>query len=185
MQRILALKSVDWRAFASRERVLAYRDGVLLPHLRRYGWLWAGLVAAILAFNAFFTLAITVTQSLPQHVFLVVKGDLDLKRGDYFAFHWAGGGPYPAGLSMVKQVRGMAGDVVTTQSRDIYLNGEYLSTAKRFSKAGAPLALGRTGVIPPRHFYAYAPHPDSLDSRFALTGWVSLDRVAGRAIPVF
>jgi conjugal transfer pilin signal peptidase TrbI len=47
------------------------------------------------------------------------------------------------------------------------------------------LALGPTGVIPANHFYVYAPHKDSLDSRFALTGWIPLERVSGRAIPLF
>jgi conjugal transfer pilin signal peptidase TrbI len=60
-----------------------------------------------------------------------------------------------------------------------------MSSAKPRSQTGEPLVLGPTGVIPANHFYVYAPHKDSLDSRFALTGWIPLERVSGRAIPLF
>ena len=166
-------------------RWLVYWHTEMIPHLRRNWLFWGGLVGAILLFNAFFTLAITVTESLPYRVFVVIKGDLNIKRGDYIAWRWAGGGPYKAGLSFVKQVRGMQGDTVTTEGRDFYVNGEHMSTAKPRTRTGEPLALGPTGVIPANHFYVYAPHKDSLDSRFALTGWIPLERVSGRAIPLF
>ena len=52
-------------------RWLVYWHTEMIPHLRRNWLSWGGLVGAILLFNAFFTLAITVTQSLPYHVFLV------------------------------------------------------------------------------------------------------------------
>jgi len=177
--------STDYRLETLWTRWLAYWDNEMIPHLRRNWLFWSGLVGAILLFNAYFTLAITVTQSLPYHVFLVVKGDLDVRRGDYVAWRWAGGGPYKPGLSFLKQIRGMPGDTVTSVGRDFYVNGNYMSTAKPRARSGAPLALGPTGVIPPNHFYVYAPHKDSLDSRFALTGWVPLERVTGRAIPLF
>lgn len=172
-------------ALFSRPRAAAYLDTVLLPHLRRFGLFWAALLALIFAFNTFFTLLIAVTHSLPYSVFLVMKGDLDIKRGDYVAFRWAGGAPYPAGFVFVKQVRGLQGDRVTAEGRALYLNGEHISTAKLLSRHGAPLALGPVGIIPAGHFYAYAPHPDSLDSRFAVMGWPSIGQVAGRAIPLF
>jgi conjugal transfer pilin signal peptidase TrbI len=35
-------------------------------------------------------LAITVTESLPYRVFVVIKGDLNIKRGDYIAWRWTG-----------------------------------------------------------------------------------------------
>jgi conjugal transfer pilin signal peptidase TrbI len=30
-----------------------------------------------------------------------------------------------------------------------------------------------------------APHPDSLDSRYALTGWIAEDQIIGRAYALF
>ena len=47
-------------------RWLVYWHTEMIPHLRRNWLSWGGLVGAILLFNAFFTLAITVTQSLPS-----------------------------------------------------------------------------------------------------------------------
>ena len=122
-------------------RWLVYWHAVMIPHLRRHWLIRCGLLGSILLFNAFFTLAITVTESLPYKVFIVVKGDLNIQRGDYIAWRWAGGGPYKAGLSFLKQVRGMPGDTVTAKGRDFYVNGDYMSTAKPRTRKGEPLAL--------------------------------------------
>ena len=79
-------------------RWLVYWHTEMIPHLRRNWLFWGGLVGAILLFNAFCTLAITVTESLPYRVFVVIKGDLNIKRGDYIAWRWAGGGPTRPGF---------------------------------------------------------------------------------------
>jgi len=170
---------------ALRTRWAIYWDTVMVPHYRRYWMLWVALLAGIVGFNANFTLAINVSESLPDHVYLVVKGETVPKRGEYVAFRWAGGGGYPAGLRFVKQVRGLPGDRVEITDRNFFVNGEFVGLAKERSKKGQPLALGPAGIIPPGHFYAYAPHKDSLDSRYAITGWVSMANVSGRAIPIF
>ncbi len=39
--------------------------------------------------------------------------------------------------------------------------------------------------MPIGSYYVRAPHPDSLDSRYALTGWVSLSQIFGRAHALF
>jgi conjugal transfer pilin signal peptidase TrbI len=43
---------------------------------------------------------------------------------------------------------------------------------------------GPTGKIPPSHYYMAAPHPDSLDSRYALVGWIKDEHVIGRAFQI-
>jgi len=48
-----------------------------------------------------------------------------------------------------------------------------------------PLEKGRVGVIPLGHVYVNADHQDSLDSRYALMGWVPNEIILGRAIPLF
>ena len=41
------------------------------------------------------------------------------------------------------------------------------------------------GTLPDAAYYVRAPHPDSLDSRYRLTGWVSQAQIIGRAHALF
>ena len=107
------------------------------------------------------------------------------QRGEYIAFRWHGGGPYPAGVTFVKIVAGMSGDTVTRADRDYFVNGTHVGQAKAVSRQGVPLELGPTGILPAGRYYVRAPHPDSLDSRYQLTGWVSEDQIIGRAHALF
>ena len=101
------------------------------------------------------------------------------------AFRWQGGGPYPAGVTFVKIMAGMPGDTVTEADRQFFVNGIPVGTAKRLSRKGAPLDIGPTGSIPSGQYYVKAPHPDSLDSRYRLTGWISQSQIIGRAYVLF
>ena len=65
------------------------------------------------------------------------------------------------------------------------MNGLPVGWAKPFSTGRAPLTLGPTGVIPAGHYYVSGTHPDSLDSRYALAGWIPRDALIGRAYVVF
>ena len=60
-----------------------------------------------------------------------------------------------------------------------------VGTAKAVSRKGLPLDTGPVGVLPPGRYYVRAPHPDSLDSRYALTGWIAEDQIIGRAYALF
>ena len=53
------------------------------------------------------------------------------------------------------------------------------------SRRGEALEPGPTGLIPPGRYYVRAPHPDSLDSRYRLTGWVDASQIIGRAYALF
>jgi conjugal transfer pilin signal peptidase TrbI len=47
------------------------------------------------------------------------------------------------------------------------------------------LKPGPIGAIPPGHYFVSADHPDSLDSRYALTGWVADNQILGKVSRVF
>ena len=79
----------------------------------------------------------------------------------------------------------MAGDSVTRADRKFFVNGTLVGQAKAVSRQGVPLDLGPTGVLPAGRYYVRAPHPDSLDSRYRLTGWVSAEQIIGRAYALF
>jgi conjugal transfer pilin signal peptidase TrbI len=156
----------------------------LIRHLKR--WTLAYLLAAlaIIWFNAHYTVALNVTESLPVRFFLIHRGE-QTRRGDYVAFRWSGGGPYPVGATFIKVVAGIPGDSVTEVDRDFFVNCRPTGLAKRMSRQGLTLEPGPTGTLPEGSYYVHATHPDSLDSRYALTGWVSQAQIIGRAHALF
>jgi conjugal transfer pilin signal peptidase TrbI len=79
----------------------------------------------------------------------------------------------------------MPGDVVTRIDRDFFINGSHVGRAKPFSRQDVPLEPGPTGTLPAGRYYVRAPHPDSLDSRYRLTGWISQSQIIGRAYALF
>ena len=61
----------------------------------------------------------------------------------------------------------------------------FAGQAKTVARDGRALLPGPTGVIPSGRFHVYAPHPDSLDSRYAITGWIRQDQIIGKAHALF
>lgn len=157
----------------------------LARHLRAYWVLYGVVLAAIAVFNSHFAIGVNATPSLAYTICLIAKGDLAVRRGDLVAFRWHGGGPYPEGVVFTKIVRGLPGDEVTRESRAYFVNGLAVGWAKPFTAHRTPLAPGPLGVIPEGHYYVSGTHPDSLDSRYALAGWIPRSVLIGRAHVVF
>lgn len=153
-------------------------------HLRHWGTAYLLILLGAAWFQANYAFGLNISPSLPHHLFLIHKGEIP-QRGDYVAFRWAGGGAYPAGVTFVKIVAGVPGDVVTRIDRAFFVNGAPVGHAKTLSRNGQPLALGLTGALPADHYYVHASHPDSLDSRYRLTGWISQTQIIGRAYALF
>jgi len=153
-------------------------------HVRRWGIAYAVLLSGAAWFHAHYAFGLNGSPSLPHRLFLIEKGTLP-SRDEYVAFRWAGGGPYPAGVTFVKVIAGIPGDVVTCADRDFYVNGAPVGRAKTTSRQGVPLDPGPTGTLPPGRYYVRAPHPDSLDSRYRLTGWIAESQIIGRAHALF
>ncbi|OQC18077.1 S26 family signal peptidase [Candidatus Skiveiella danica] len=168
-----------WRSF---DRSLFFER--LMRHLQRWSLVYLTCAVAILWFDTHYTVALNVTESLPHRLFLIHRSEMP-KRGDLVAFRWMGGGPYPVGATFIKVVAGMPGDAVTQVDHDYFVNGYPVGRAKRMSRQGVELEPGPTGTLPAGAYYMRAPHPDSLDSRYALTGWVSQTQIIGRAHALF
>ncbi len=156
----------------------------LVAHLRRWALLYLVVGLAITWFHQHYSLGLNVTESLPGHVFLIHHGESP-GLGEYVAFRWPGGGPYPAGATFVKLMAGLPGDVVTQVDGSYFINDFPVGRAKDVDRQGHPLLPGPTGTIPPGTFYVLGTHPDSLDSRYALTGWVPQAQIIGRAYVLF
>ena len=148
------------------------------------------LAAALLRHEFFIVTPLhTRTESLPERWFFVrVAPPEDIRYGDYLAFRWTGPG-LPAGATLIKRVAGLPGDTVTRVpgqdgTHDFYVNALHAGLAKARSRLGDRLAPGPAGIIPPGHYYVMGTHPDSLDSRYALAGWIPAERLIGRAHPL-
>ena len=82
-----------------------------------------------------------------------------------------------------KTVRGLPGMTVTVGAdRTVFLDGEPVGRAKTHALDGRALAAIAPGVIPDGHYFLYADHPDSHDSRYAEIGLVPRSRILGRAV---
>jgi conjugal transfer pilin signal peptidase TrbI len=140
--------------------------------------LW--LMVAWLAFSRSYMLAFNLTESLPGTVFLISKKTLP-EAGDFVAFRWERNWPYPHGSIFVKRLTGLPGAQVTVQGRNYLVDGRTMGLAKERARTGEYLVPGPVGVIPEGRYFVAGEHPDSLDSRYQLTGWVKRDQVIGRA----
>lgn len=145
---------------------------------------FCAIATGIAASSAYFTYTINVTESLPGTLYVVHKGAA-IHRGDLVAFRWHGGGGYPAGLMFIKEATGIAGDVVTRDGARFQVNGTLVGIAKATSRKGALLVPAEPGVVPPGQVFVTTPSPDSLDSRYRLTGNIGQQRILGRAYAIF
>lgn len=130
-----------------------------------------------------------VTGSLPYRVAVIRYSELRLQRGDFIIFSFSGDAQraYP-GLKnqpFFKIVRGVPGDRITVQDRDVYVNGVHVGHAKTHTFDRKPLEPIASMVIPAGHYYVQGTDPDSFDSRYRASGLVSAGRVIGKVTPLF
>ena len=144
--------------------------------------LW--IVAAYLAFGRAYLIAFNLTESLPGTLFLIERDTLP-DRGDLVAFRWQANWPYPQGSLFVKRLIGMPGSIVSARDRDFFVDGDPVGRAKEKARTGEALEIGSVGTIPEAHYYVAGEHPDSLDSRYRLTGWVARQQIVGTAHRIF
>lgn len=170
--------------------------GLVWGHYRKHWKAYTLPLAVLIVAQCFVRIDVNLTDSLPDRVFLTVKGaKSNIRRGDYIAFDYQGTGPaspFPKGFHFVKIVGAVPGDVVTMDAHRGFYAGRpgdpsprFLGLSKPVSKTGKPLDPGPTGTIPEGEYYVFAPHKDSLDSRYALTGWVKDEHILGKTIALF
>ena len=89
------------------------------------------------------------------------------------------GSPVP----YLKTVRGVPGMRVSVgDDRTVFLDGVAVGRAKTHALDGRPLTAIAPGVIPPGHYFLFADHADSHDSRYAEIGLAAAKRIVGRAV---
>lgn len=127
---------------------------------------------------------INLTHSLPGRFYIIHKVG-ELNKGDLVAYRWHGGATYPPGSIFIKQVIGMPGDTVKRIDTMFLVNDRSIGLAKQKSKAGTPLTPAVDGVIQSGEYFVATSNPDSLDSRYALTGNIKQEQVIGKAYAIF
>jgi conjugal transfer pilin signal peptidase TrbI len=142
----------------------------------------AGFVWGI---RPWYALGFNLSTSLPGTLYFIDKTKCVPHLGDTIAFRWHGGATYPAGVTFMKHVAGVPGDVVRVVGRNVWVNDTYIGYAKPLSLAGMPLFPTDPGVIPAGHYFVATPNPNSLDSRYAISGTVPQDAVVGKAYELF
>jgi conjugal transfer pilin signal peptidase TrbI len=161
------------------------------PRLR-LGRLYAGLVLLLMALAAKgmggllqrYHFAFNETDSLPNWAFVADQAQRTPRRGDLVVFVPPPTPFYPGGMAFGKIVGGVPGDLVQRLGRAFYVNGRLIGIAKTHAQDGRAVAAGPVGRIPPGRYFVYTPHRDSLDSRYALVGWIPQARILGVAQPV-
>lgn len=189
---------------AAQTRRLTVKEYVALwgAHYKKFWKYYLVGFGGLILLQTVFRIDVNYTNSLPDHVYITIKGyKSDIKTGDYIAYRFPTDSPitlFRKGDHMVKIVAGLEGDEVRrdengnvailrkTDSPAMHAMGGFSAgKAKPTSRQGWPLTPGPSGVIPPGHYYVYAPNPDSLDSRYSLVGFLTDDDIIGKTYPIF
>jgi conjugal transfer pilin signal peptidase TrbI len=142
-------------------------------------------MGALALFHSHFDLGQNESTSLPGHHYYITAKNTLPQRGDYVVFRWHGGGPHDAGEKFLKIVAGVPGDTITREGRNFYVNGQFVGTAKERSLSGQPLDMSDAGTLGQGEYYVMATSPNSLDSRYKLTGWIKQSEIIGKAYTLF
>ena len=144
-----------------------------------------GIIASSWLFS--FQIAHNVTESLPQKFFFILEGRMPEKY-QYVAFSKENKF-YNKGF--IKQVVGKGGDQIEIDdSNNIWISSAFITDRfnagfiKQFSLLGERLNPLNFQKIPEGYYYVFAPHKDSLDSRYSEIGLIKSTNIIGRAIPI-
>jgi conjugal transfer pilin signal peptidase TrbI len=135
-------------------------------------------------FASYFELAINLTDSLPQKVFIVHKRKMPSSYDQFFVYELPCAQRFKD-KKFIKHVGGFAGDLVTEKDNKYYVNGKFIGLAKTSDMHGLPVEKQQTGIIPENHYFAYSNHKDSYDSRYKEVGFINADNVIGVAYAIF
>lgn len=136
--------------------------------------------------NAWFGIRIAENSSTSlDGSFFIYREGAPFQKGDLIAYRWHGGATYPAGTIFVKRVVGTPGDYVRRSGQSFWVEDYYVGAAKPYSQAGIPLTPSAQGFIAKDSYFVATPHPNSLDSRYALSGNIKREAIIGRAHVIF
>ena len=140
-----------------------------------------GVVIVQAALSPWYLFGLNIDNSLPGYVYVVIRDELPV-RLDIAAFRTPPNPYYPEGAPFIKVVLGVPGDSVIRNGREYSVNGVPIGWAKEQTRHGQLLTPGPTGFLPAGHYFFWTAHIDSYDSRYGEIGWITTDRILGRAV---
>ena len=135
-----------------------------------------------------YRLAYNESDSLPGTLFLVKVGELPTcgpNTGEYVQFRMRKDTRWYQGERLLKVAKGCPGDVLSIVGRHIYINDWPAGEAVPALNDGTPMAMITAGVIAERHYYMWASHPASFDSRYAEFNVIPGQQIIGAATRIF
>ena len=156
----------------------------LKDHVRRFGWIWLAVFLILSLVNHRWHLALNRSHSLPFKLFVIERGQKEIKVGDYVAFE-----PKPSAvggyrLTFIKEVVCGPGQTLTRENRTFYCDGKELTTAKERALNGNPLEATQPQVLGEDQYFVLGTHKDSYDSRYEAFGLIDRCRFSGKAHPL-
>jgi conjugal transfer pilin signal peptidase TrbI len=133
------------------------------------------------ALSPWYLFGLNIDNSLPGYVYVVIRDEQPV-RLDIAAFRTPLNPYYPAGAPFIKVVLGVPGDKVSRSGREFFINGTAIGSAKEHTRHGLPLTPGPTGMLPSDNYFFWTPNIDSYDSRYGEIGWITSERILGRAV---
>ena len=111
-------------------------------------------------------------------------------RGDLIVFAFRGpavaaGRPGLNGQALLKYVAGVAGDAITVNGREVFVNGVSVGVARDRDRNRRSLDPITPVTIPQGKLYVMGTSPTSFDSRYSATGLVDERDVLARVRPLF
>jgi conjugal transfer pilin signal peptidase TrbI len=155
---------------------------LLKRHPNKCRHLFIGMCIVLSMWGFGLSFCINVSDSLPQRFFVLTTNPEDIPRGAYVVFNHT---IKNKKACLLKQVAGVAGDVIRFEGKGLFINGHYIATAKSYSEAGLPLNPILPSIIPENYLFVRGTHPDSFDSRYEAFGLIPTSRVLARAYPLF
>jgi conjugal transfer pilin signal peptidase TrbI len=161
--------------------------GLLVRHVKRHLLAYLLVAACYHLFKANYLVGWNETPSLPFTLFVIHKNE-PVNNGDYVAFRWHGGPPFPDGSLFTKRVVGSQSDPVEragksfTVNRQSFVAKDHGMTGKALSPN--PLPEGAS-TVPRDSYWVAGTHEYSFDSRYSQVGFVKQEDVVGRAYPIF
>ncbi len=159
------------------------------PSIRPFAFGFIGtcvlLVATLYFSQARYVLMVNKSDSLAGTLFLLDKTSVP-GCFDYTAFDMPIEARFFRGSRLIKQVRGCAGDRITTKGRMIFINGREVGVLEAKAANGKydlyPIAAG---VIPDGKSYLRSTHVRSYDSRYDSFGLRDTSELLGTAYELF
>lgn len=147
-----------------------------------------GLLAADRLIAPHYRLAINESESLPGTLFLVKVGEVPAcgpTAVEPVQLRMPADARWYAGKRLLKVAKGCPGDRVRIEGRDVYVNDWFAGRALPVLNDGTAMEMIAPRVIPVGHFYMWASHPASFDSRYAEFDLISGDQIIGTARRLF